>query len=66
MPLQLLTLGVVFCAIAIVCDGTWALAAGTARDWLVRSPRRLEAISGTGGVVMIGLGAGLAVSGRKE
>jgi threonine/homoserine/homoserine lactone efflux protein len=66
VALQLLTLGAVFCAIAIVCDGTWALAAGAARDWLVRSPRRLEAIGGTGGVVMIGLGAGLAVSGRKE
>ena len=66
VPLQLLTLGAVFCAIAIVCDGMWALAAGAARDWLVRSPRRLEAIGGAGGVVMIGLGAGLAVSGRKE
>ena len=60
-PLQLLTLGAVFCAIALVCDGIWALAAGAARSWLVRSPRRLEAIGGTGGIVMIGLGAGLAV-----
>ena len=66
VPLQLLTLGAIFCAIAIVCDGAWALLAGTARDWLVRDPRRLSAIGGTGGIVMIGLGAGLAVSGRKE
>jgi threonine/homoserine/homoserine lactone efflux protein len=65
VPLQLLTLGVVFCAIAMICDGTWALVAGAAREWLVRSPRRLEAIGGTGGIVMIGLGAGLAVSSRK-
>jgi threonine/homoserine/homoserine lactone efflux protein len=65
VPLQLLTLGAVFCAIAMVCDGTWALAAGGARAWLLRSPRRLEAIGGTGGIVMIGLGAGLAVTGRK-
>jgi threonine/homoserine/homoserine lactone efflux protein len=64
--LQLLTLGAVFCTIALVCDGIWALAAGAARAWLVRSPRRLAAIGGTGGIVMIGLGAGLAVSGRKD
>lgn len=66
IPLQLLTLGAIFCAIAMICDGVWALAAGAARDWLVRSPRRLVAIGGTGGIVMIGLGAGLAVSGRKD
>ena len=64
--LQLLTLGAVFCVLAVLCDAVWALAAGAARSWLVRSPRRLEAIGGTGGVVMIGLGAGLAVSGRKD
>lgn len=66
VPLQLLTLGAVFCAIAVLCDGTWALAAGAARAWLVRSPSRLAAIGGTGGIVMIGLGAGLAVAGRKN
>lgn len=66
VSLQLLVLGAIFCAIAIVFDGTWALAAGTARAWLVRSPRRLAAIGGTGGIVMIGLGAGLAIAGRKD
>jgi threonine/homoserine/homoserine lactone efflux protein len=66
VALQLLTLGAIFCAIATVCDGVWALAAGAARDWLVRSPRRLATIGGTGGIVMIGLGAGLAVSGRSD
>jgi len=64
--LQLLTLGAVFCTIAVICDAVWAIAAGAARDWLVRSPRRLAAIGGTGGVVMVGLGAGLAVSGNAE
>ena len=66
VALQLLTLGAVFGTIALICDGTWALAAGAAREWLVRSPQRLAAIGGTGGLVMIGLGAGLAVTGRKE
>jgi threonine/homoserine/homoserine lactone efflux protein len=66
VPLQLLALGAVFCAIALVCDSMWALVAGAARSWLVGSPRRLEAIGGTGGVAMIGLGAGLALTGRQD
>jgi threonine/homoserine/homoserine lactone efflux protein len=66
VALQLLTLGAVFCAIAVICDCAWAMAAGAARNWLVRSPRRLAAIGGSGGIVLIGLGAGLAVSGRRD
>jgi len=66
VPVQLLLLGAIFCAIALVCDSLWALAAGAARSWLVGSPKRLQAIGGTGGVVMIGLGAGLALSGRRD
>ena len=53
---QMLVLGLVFVAIALVSDSMWGLAAGTARVWLGRSPRRLAAIGGTSGVVMIGLG----------
>jgi threonine/homoserine/homoserine lactone efflux protein len=67
MPgLQMVVLGAIFCAIAIVSDGAWALVAGRARDWFASSPHRLERIGGTGGVMMIGLGAALAVSGRPE
>jgi threonine/homoserine/homoserine lactone efflux protein len=65
VPLQMLTLGVVFIAIALVLDGTWALLAGTARERLAASPRRLEAVGGAGGVVLVGLGLGLAVSGKR-
>jgi hypothetical protein len=32
----------------------------------LRSPRRLGAIGGAGGVTMIGIGAGLALSGRRD
>ena len=53
-------------AIAVVCDSTWAVAAGTARAWIARSPRRLELVGGTGGLVMIGIGASLALTGRKD
>ena len=66
MALQLLTLGAIFCAIALLCDSMWVLLAGAARSWLVSSPRRLAAIGGTGGLVIAGLGAGLAVSGRPK
>lgn len=66
VPVQMLLLGALFMAIAVLCDCSWALAAGTARAWLARSPRRLELIGGTGGLAMIGLGATLALTGRKD
>ena len=66
VALQLLTLGAIFCVIGLLSDSMWALLAGAVRSWLVAKPRRLTAIGGTGGLVMVGLGAGLAVSGRPE
>jgi threonine/homoserine/homoserine lactone efflux protein len=61
---QLLLLGLVWTVIALISDSTWALAAGQARTWLGRSPRRLEAMGVTGGTAMIGLGVYLATSTR--
>ena len=66
VQVQMLLLGSVFLAIAVVCDSSWALAAGTARGWLARSPRRLEMVGGAGGLAMIGIGASLALTGRKD
>lgn len=66
VPVQLLALGLVFVLVALVSDGAWGFAAGTARSWLARSPRRLERVGGAGGLVMIGLGMRLALTGRKE
>jgi len=66
VPLQMLLLGTVFAAIAVVCDSTWAVAAGTARAWIARSPRRLELVGGAGGLVMIGIGASLALTGGRD
>ena len=66
VPAQMLLLGAIFVAIAVFCDGTWALVAGTARTWLARSPRRLAVVGGTGGLVMIGIGASLALTGRSD
>ena len=66
VPVQMLLLGATFVAIAGLCDSSWALAAGTARAWFARSPRRLELVGGTGGLVMIGIGASLAITGRHD
>ncbi|ARC58112.1 Homoserine/homoserine lactone efflux protein [Frondihabitans sp. 762G35] len=66
IPLQLATLGAIFFVIALLSDGTWALVAGTARGWFARSPKRLSRMSAGGGVVMIGLGGALALTGHKS
>ncbi|HEY1674397.1 MAG TPA: LysE family translocator [Streptosporangiaceae bacterium] len=63
---QLLVLGALFAGIALISDSAWAVAAGSARAWLGRSPRRLELVGGTGGLAMIGIGTALAVSGRHD
>lgn len=64
-PVQMLLLGLVFVVIALVSDSAWALLAGTARGWFAASPRRLERITIGGGLVMLGLAAGLALSDRN-
>jgi threonine/homoserine/homoserine lactone efflux protein len=42
VPLQMMTLGLVFVLLALLSDSIWALAAGAARDWFARSPKRIE------------------------
>jgi threonine/homoserine/homoserine lactone efflux protein len=66
VPAQMLLLGATFVGIAALCDNSWALAAGTARAWFERSPRRLELVGGAGGLAMIGIGASLAITGRHD
>lgn len=63
---QLFLLGLIFQALALVCDSTWALLASTARQWFARSPRRMTTLSGIGGAMMIGLGGTLVLSGTKN
>ena len=66
IPLQLFELGVVFIVLALLCDSVWALAASAARDWFARSPKRAAHLAATGGVMMIGLGGVLALTGNKH
>ncbi len=57
VALQTMLLGLVFGLMAMASDGAWAVAAGAARTWFARRPARLDALSATGGTMMIGLGA---------
>jgi threonine/homoserine/homoserine lactone efflux protein len=57
VALQTMLLGLVFAAMGVASDTAWALAAGTARQWFARRPERLDALSASGGTMMIGVGA---------
>jgi threonine/homoserine/homoserine lactone efflux protein len=63
---QMLMLGWIAIVIGLVSDSTWALVAGRARDWFARSPRRVQRLGAIGGTSMIGLGIGLALTGRGD
>jgi threonine/homoserine/homoserine lactone efflux protein len=66
VPVQILLLGLVFSAIALVSDTLWAVGANAFRAWFARSPRRLEIVGGVGGLAIIAVGAAVALTGRKD
>ncbi len=66
VPVQMAALGLISITVAFVCDSAWGVLAGTARSWLGGAPHRLARLGGVGELVMIGLGARLAVTGRKD
>ena len=66
VPMQMVLLGLISVTVAFVSDSAWGVLAGTARAWLSGAPHRLERLGGAGGLMMIGLGARLAVTGRKD
>jgi threonine/homoserine/homoserine lactone efflux protein len=59
---QILLLGLLFAALGVLTDGTWALVAGTLGDWLRRSARyrRIQRI--VSGATFVGLGLVAALS----
>lgn len=63
---QMLLLGVVPVLIGLTTDTTWGLAAGRARNWLARSPRRSKLVGRIGGLSIIGVGVSLAVTGNRH
>jgi threonine/homoserine/homoserine lactone efflux protein len=64
--LQMVVLGGVFALLALGLDSVWGVTAGAVRSWFARSARRLDLVGGAAGLTMVGLGVGLAVSGRKD
>jgi threonine/homoserine/homoserine lactone efflux protein len=64
---QILVLGLIFVALGVVSDGLYAVAAGTAGEWIRRDGRVLRAERYVSGGVFVGLGitAALAGDGRK-
>lgn len=66
VPLQMVVLGLISVTVAFLSDSAWGVLAGTARAWLAGAPLRLERLGGAGGLVMIGLGTRLAVTGRRD
>ncbi len=66
VPVQMLLLGLIFVALAILSDGAYALLAGTAGRWLWRHPRFVRGERYVSGTVYIGLGAFAAVSGASH
>ena len=53
---QMLFMGLLFSIIGVASDSVWAIAAGTAREWLTSSLGRLAAVRAGGGLALTGLG----------
>ena len=66
VQLQMLLLGLLAFCIGVVSDSAWAVVASQLRTWFTSTPRRGEAVGAAGGLSMIGLGVGLAVSGEPR
>ena len=64
--LQMLILGLIFVALAIVSDGTWVLVAGTASDRLRGHTGFLKAQRYVSGSVFVGLGVATALTGSHR
>jgi threonine/homoserine/homoserine lactone efflux protein len=64
--LQILLLGLLFLVLATLSDGMYAIAAGTASDWLRGNPRFLRAERWVSGTVLVGLGVTAALSGSHR
>ncbi len=63
VPGQMLFLGLLFVALALITDGSYALAAGTLGKWLKGNTRLLKAQHYVTGGVYVGLGVLTAVAG---
>lgn len=67
LPIQMMTLGLLFVVLSAITDSGWAIASGTAGNWIKAHPRFARNQRYVTGGALIGLGAtaALAGSGRK-
>lgn len=63
---QMFVLGLLAFTIGLLSDGLWGFLASQLRHWFNASPGRGRALGAVGGVSMVGLGVGLALTGRPE
>ena len=66
VPMQMFVLGSVAVVLGFGSDAVWAATASRLRDWFNASARRGRALGTVGGVSMIGLGVGIALTGRPD
>jgi threonine/homoserine/homoserine lactone efflux protein len=66
IALQALVLGAIFVAIALLSDSLWALASGSAAEWLKERPIAVKVERWVTGTVLIGLGAAAALTGAHR
>ena len=64
--LQILFLGMVFLALAVISDGAYALAAGTLAGWLRTRPGFHAGERYVSGAVLVGLGTTTALAGSRR
>jgi threonine/homoserine/homoserine lactone efflux protein len=62
VALQALVLGSIFVAIALFSDSLWALASGSAAEWLKARPIAIKVERWVTGTVLVGLGAAAALT----
>jgi threonine/homoserine/homoserine lactone efflux protein len=63
---QMLLLGVIAVVIGLLSDSVWAVTASGLRSWFNSRPARGRALGTIGGRSMVGLGVGLALTGRPD
>jgi len=66
VPFQIAALGLLFVALSVITDSGWAIAAGTAGQWIKRHPQFARGQRYVAGSALIGLGTAAALSGNRK
>src|SRR5947207_7406602 len=66
VPFQMVALGLLFVALSATTDSGWAIAAGTAGNWIKRRPGFVRGQRYVTGGALIGLGAATAFTGGRK